>query len=98
MKGPSTSLQGENADVVIKVADNIKENRLYCLALGFLSMTFLFFANICLFWARVNNPIAIYLSLGYIIGYFVFVQQSYSCFALFHPDLNPHIAKIEGTL
>jgi hypothetical protein len=90
IKGPSTALQGDNAEVVLKVADKIRDGRLYCLKLSFMSITFFFFASILLYYTKVPNGLAIYMSLVFLSGYVLFVYESYKCFKIFNPEKSDY--------
>lgn len=84
--GPSIALKGAEANVVLMVADTMRQQRKLVLQIGVLTLVSIFFAMLSNFWAKVPLPVCISTTVIFTIGFCMCVKEGIRCYNIFHPD------------
>ena len=84
--GPSVALKGADTDVVLYIAQVIRDQRKNVLFIGAATVTCIFCATIANFWAKIPAPVAASGTIVFVVGYFFIVSEGLKCYNAFHPD------------
>lgn len=84
--GPSIALKGAEADVVLYVAQLIRQQRKNVLFIGAGTVTCIFCATIANFWAKIPPGVAGSATVIFFIGYCFIASEGLRCYNAFHPD------------
>jgi hypothetical protein len=84
--GPSVALKGAEANVVLMVADKMRQQRKFVLQIGVVNLVCLFFAMLFNFWAKVPPAVCISTTVLYIAGFCICITEGVRCYNIFHPD------------
>lgn len=84
--GPSVALKGAEPNVVLLVAEKMREQRKFVLQIGVLTLISLLFAMLFNFWAKVPLVVCVSSTVLYMAGFVLCVTEGVRCYNLFHPD------------
>ena len=84
--GPSVALKGADTDVVLYIAQVIRDQRKHVLFIGAGTVTSIFCATIANFWAKIPPGVAGSATIVFFVGYCFIVSEGLRCYNAFHPD------------
>ena len=79
------ALKGDSSDVVLEVVKHIQTQQTFIFQLGIVAITSLFGHCIAMSWARSALPIAVIVTVIYLVGFAYLTRVTYDFYWAFHP-------------
>ena len=84
--GPALGLKAADADVVLYVARQIRQQRRNVLIIGACTLTSMYCACISYLWNAVQTEVACSITFLFLVGYWFTVVEAIGCYNAFHPE------------
>lgn len=80
MWGPALGLKALDADIVLYVARNIRNQRRNVLMIGAATLTSMYFACISYLWNAVPTEVACSVTIVFLVGYWFTIVEGIGCY------------------